>query len=145
MMKSLKKYAIFILCLFVLSACGKQKISLPKAKDLDYINVIEVQKKTKSEKEVIKVEKEEDVKNFIDSISSATKTKNESISDEPTNIDKYFKVSFYHKEAKNSPSIMYIYNSKDYTDKKYIYLEQPYSGIFKIKLEKLKNIKWLND
>lgn len=145
MMKSLKKYAIFILCLFVLSACGKQKISLPKAKDLDYINVIVVQKKTKSEKEVIKVEKEEDVKNFIDSISSATKTKKESISDEPTNVDKYLKVSFYHKDAKDSPSIMYVYKSKDYTDKKYIYLEQPYSGIFKIKLEKLKNINWLND
>ena len=134
-MKNFKKYSIFLLLLLLLSACGKQKISLPKSKDLDYINVTEVDKKTKSEKEVIKIEKGEDVKNFIDSVSSATKTKKESISDEPTNIDKYLKVSFYHKEAKNSPSIMYIYKSKDYTDKKYIYLEQPYSGIFKIKSE----------
>ncbi|WBB38821.1 DUF5301 domain-containing protein [Parvimonas micra] len=144
-MKNFKKYSIFLLLLLLLSACGKQKISLPKSKDLDYINVTEVDKKTKSEKEVIKIEKGEDVKNFIDSVSSATKTKKESISDEPTNIDKYLKVSFYHKEAKNSPSIMYIYKSKDYTDKKYIYLEQPYSGIFKIKSEKLKDINLLND
>ena len=144
-MKNFKKYSIFLLLLLLLSACGKQKISLPKSKDLDYINVTEVDKKTKSEQEVIKIEKGEDVKNFIDSVSSATKTKKESISDEPTNIDKYLKVSFYHKEAKNSPSIMYIYKSKDYTDKKYIYLEQPYSGIFKIKSEKLKDINLLND
>lgn len=144
-MKNFKKYSIFLLLLLLLSACGKQKISLPKSKDLDYINVTEVDKKTKSEKEVIKIEKGEDVKNFIDSVSSATKTKKESISDEPTNIDKYLKASFYHKEAKNSPSIMYIYKSKDYTDKKYIYLEQPYSGIFKIKSEKLKDINLLND
>ena len=40
---------------------------------------------------------------------------------------------------------MYIYKSKYYTDKKYIYLEQPYSGIFKIKSEKLKDINLLND
>ena len=144
-MKNFKKYSIFLLLLLLLSACGKQKISLPKSKYLDYINVTEVDKKTKSEREVIKIEKEEDVKIFIDSVSSATKIKKESISDEPTNIEKYLKVSFYHKEAKNSPSIMYIYKSKDYTDKKYIYLEQPYSGIFKIKSEKLKDINLLND
>lgn len=56
-MKNFKKYSIFLLLLLLLSACGKQKISLPKSKDLDYINVTEVDKKTKSEKEVIKIEK----------------------------------------------------------------------------------------
>lgn len=120
-MKNFKKYSIFLLLLLLLSACGKQKISLPKSKYLDYINVTEVDKKTKSEREVIKIEKEEDVKIFIDSVSSATKIKKESISDEPTNIEKYLKVSFYHKEAKNSPSIMYIYKSRDYTEEKYFY------------------------
>ncbi|EGV09926.1 conserved domain protein [Parvimonas sp. oral taxon 393 str. F0440] len=133
MMKSLKKYAIFMIFLLLLSSCGNQKISLPKSKDLEYIKVIEVDKKTKSEKEVIKIEKEEDVKIFIDSVSSATKIKKESISDEPTNIEKYLKVSFYHKEAKNSPSIMYIYKSRDYTEEKYFYFEQPYTGVFRIK------------
>ena len=63
----------------------------------------------------------------------------------PTNIEKYLKVSFYHKEAKNSPSIMYIYKSRDYTEEKYFYFEQPYTGVFKIKKDKLKNINWLND
>ncbi|WP_281703607.1 DUF5301 domain-containing protein [Parvimonas micra] len=144
-MKNFKKYSIFLLLLLLLSACGKQKISLPKSKYLDYINVTEVDKKTKSEREVIKIEKEEDVKIFIDSVSSATKIKKESISDEPTNIEKYLKVSFYHKEAKNIPSIMYIYKSRDYTEEKYFYFEQPYTGVFKIKKDKLKNINWLND
>lgn len=74
-MKNFKKYSIFLLLLLLLSACGKQKISLPKSKYLDYINVTEVDKKTKSEREVIKIEKEEDVKIFIDSVSSATKIK----------------------------------------------------------------------
>lgn len=144
-MKKFKKYSIFMIFLLLLSACGKQKISLPKSKDLDYIKVIEVDKKTKSEKEVIKIEKNDYIKNFIDTVSSATKTKKESISDEPTNIEKYLKVSFYHKEAKNSPSIMYIYKSRDYTEEKYFYFEQPYTGVFKIKKDKLKNINWLND
>ncbi|MFT4445067.1 DUF5301 domain-containing protein [Parvimonas sp. G1967] len=144
-MKNFKKYSIFMILVLFLSSCGKQKISLPKSKDLDYINVMEIDKKTKTEKDKIKIEKEKDVKDFIDSISSATKTKKESISDEPTNIEKYLKVSFYHKEAKNSPSIMYIYKSRDYTEEKYFYFEQPYTGVFKIKKDKLKNINWLND
>lgn len=144
-MKNFKKYSIFMLLLLLLSACGKQKISLPKSNDLDYINVIEVDKKMKTEKEKTKIEKEEDIKTFIDSVSSATKTKKESLSDEPTNVDKYLKVSFYHKDAKDSLSIMYVYKSKDYTEDKYFYLEQPYKGIFRIKKEKLKNINWLND
>ena len=144
-MKNFKKYSIFMLLLLLLSACGKQKISLPKSNDLDYINVIEVDKKMKTEKEKTKIEKEEDIKTFIDSVSSATKTKKESLSDEPTNVDKYLKVSFYHKDAKDSPSIMYVYKSKDYTEDKYFYLEQPYKGIFRIKKEKVKNINWLND
>ena len=44
-MKNFKKYSIFLLLLLLLSACGKQKISLPKSKDLDYINVTEVDNK----------------------------------------------------------------------------------------------------
>ena len=40
---------------------------------------------------------------------------------------------------------MYIYKSRDYTEEKYFYFEQPYTGVFKIKKDKLKNINWLND
>ncbi|MFT4451231.1 DUF5301 domain-containing protein [Parvimonas sp. G1425] len=144
-MKNFKKYSIFMIFLLLLSSCGNQKISLPKSKDLEYIKVIEVDKKTKNEKEVIKIEKDDDIKNFIDTVSSATKTKKESISDEPTNIDKYFKVSFYHKEAKNSPSIMYIYKFNDYSEDKYYYFEQPYTGVFRIKKDKVNKINWLNN
>ena len=89
--------------------------------------------------------KEEDINNFIDSVSSATKTKQSSISDEPTNVDKYFIISLNHKDSKNNNSKFYIYKSKKYSDDKYVYLEQPYRGIFRIKKEKLKDINWLND
>ena len=144
-MKKLKKYSIFILILIGLTACSKEKIELPKSKDLENIKVTEVIKEKKEERDIVNIDKEEDINNFIDSVSSATKTKQSSISDEPTNVDKYFIISLNHKDSKNNNSKFYIYKSKKYSDDKYVYLEQPYRGIFRIKKEKLKNINWLND
>lgn len=144
-MKKLKKYSIFILILIGLTACSKEKIELPKSKDLESIKVTEVIKEKKEERDIVNINKEEDINNFIDSVSSATKTKQSSISDTPTNVDKYFIISLNHKDSKNNDSKFYIYKSKKYSDDKYVYLEQPYTGIFRIKKEKLKNINWLND
>lgn len=144
-MKKLKKYSIFILILIGLTACSKEKIELPKSKDLESIKVTEVIKEKKEEQDIVNINKEEDINNFIDSVSSATKTKQSSISDEPTNVDKYFIISLNHKDSKNNNSKFYIYKSKKYSDDKYVYLEQPYRGIFRIKKEKLKDINWLND
>ena len=144
-MKKLKKYSIFILILIGLTACSKEKIELPKSKDLESIKVTEVIKEKKEEKDIVNIDKEEDINNFIDSVSSATKTKQSSISDTPTNVDKYFIISLNHKDSKNNNSKFYIYKSKKYSDDKYVYLEQPYRGIFRIKKEKLKDINWLND
>ena len=138
-MKKLKKYSIFILLLIGLTACSKKKI------DLENIKVTEVIKEKKEERDIVNIDKEEDINNFIDSVSSATKTKQSSISDEPTNVDKYFIISLNHKDSKNNNSKFYIYKSKKYSDDKYVYLEQPYRGIFRIKKEKLKDINWLND
>ena len=144
-MKKLKKYSIFILLLIGLTACSKKKIELQKSKDLENIKVTEVIKEKKEERDIVNIDKEEDINNFIDSVSSATKTKQSSISDEPTNVDKYFIISLNHKDSKNNNSKFYIYKSKKYSDDKYVYLEQPYRGIFRIKKEKLKDINWLND
>ena len=144
-MKKLKKYSIFILLLIGLTAWSKKKIELPKSKDLENIKVTEVIKEKKEERDIVNIDKEEDINNFIDSVSSATKTKQSSISDEPTNVDKYFIISLNHKDSKNNNSKFYIYKSKKYSDNKYVYLEQPYRGIFRIKKEKLKDINWLND
>lgn len=144
-MKKLKKYSIFILILIGLTACSKEKIELPKSKDLESIKVTEVIKEKKEERDIVNIDKEEDINNFIDSVSSATKTKQSSISDTPTNVDKYFIISLNHKDSKNNDSKFYIYKSKKYSDDKYVYLEQPYRGIFRIKKEKLKDINWLND
>lgn len=118
---------------------------MPKSKDLENIKVTEVIKEKKEERDIVNIDKEEDINNFIDSVSSATKTKQSSISDEPTNVDKYFIISLNHKDSKNNNSKFYIYKSKKYSDDKYVYLEQPYRGIFRIKKEKLKDINWLND
>ena len=126
-MKKLKKYSIFILLLIGLTACSKKKIELPKSKDLENIKVTEVIKEKKEERDIVNIDKEED------------------ISDEPTNVDKYFIISLNHKDSKNNNSKFYIYKSKKYSDDKYVYLEQPYRGIFRIKKEKLKDINWLND
>ena len=41
-MKKLKKYSIFILILIGLTACSKEKIELPKSKELESIKVTEV-------------------------------------------------------------------------------------------------------
>ena len=144
-MKKLKKYSIFILLLIGLTACSKKKIHLPESIDLENIKVTEVMKEKKEERDIVNIDKEEDINNFIDSVSSATKTKQSSISDEPTNVDKYFIISLNHKDSKNNNSKFYIYKSKKYSDDKYVYLEQPYRGIFRIKKEKLKDINWLND
>ena len=144
-MKKLKKYSIFFLLLIGLTACSKEKIELPKSKDLESIKVTEIIKEKKEEQDIVNINKEEDINNFIDSVSSATKTKQSSISDTPTNVDKYFIISLNHKDSKNKDSKFYIYKSKKYSDDKYVYLEQPYRGIFRIKKEKLKDINWLND
>ena len=123
-MKKLKKYSIFILILIGLTACSKEKIELPKSKDLESIKVTEVIKEKKEERDIVNIDKEEDINNFIDSVSSATKTKQSSISDTPTNVDKYFIISLNHKDSKNNDSKFYIYKSKKYSDDKYVYLEQ---------------------
>lgn len=141
-MKNFKKYLVLLFCLTLLSACGRDKIVLPKPADLDYIKVVRVTNKI-DEKEILKIENQEEIKNFVDEISGATKTKEQSIQDEPVNVDMYFKVEFYHKVSKDNPSKLYIYKTKKYTEKEYIYFEQPYRGIFKNNSNDLKFIKGL--
>ena len=111
-MKKLKKYSIFILLLIGLTACSKKKIELPKSKDLENIKVTEVLKEKKEERDIVNIDKEEDINNFIDSVSSATKTKQSSISDEPTNVDKYFIISLISCIFINSSFILYHENIK---------------------------------
>ena len=106
-MKKLKKYSIFILILIGLTACSKEKIELSKSKELESIKVTEVIKEKKEERDIVNIDKEEDINNFIDSVSSATKTKQSSISDTPTNVDKYFIISLNHKDSKNNDSKFY--------------------------------------
>lgn len=142
-MKILKKYFIFIIILFLFTSCRKVKIELPSSTDLSYIKVTKIENKI-DEKESFKIENKEEIENFLFSLSGATKTNKQSISDTPTNVDVYFKVDFEYKKSKNEKDVLYIYKSKKYLDNEYIYFEKPYIGIFKDKLKNLKNIKFLD-
>ena len=57
-MKNFKKYLVLLFCLTLLSACGRDKIVLPKPPDLDYIKVVRVTNKI-DEKEILKIENQE--------------------------------------------------------------------------------------
>lgn len=66
-MKNFKKYLVLLFCLTLLSACRRDKIVLPKPPDLDYIKVVRVTNKI-DEKEILKIENQEEIKNFVDEI-----------------------------------------------------------------------------
>ena len=57
-------------------------------------------------------------------------TNEESVNDQPTNVEEYITIKFHHKISEDNPSIVYLYDKKGN-----YYLEQPYSGIWKLKDE----------
>ena len=68
---------------------------------------------------------------IIADIEENTKdTGKESVNDQPININDYLIVKIHHKNAEGSPSIVYLYKDKNIS-----YVEQPYSGIWKLREE----------
>lgn len=57
-------------------------------------------------------------------------TGKESVNGQPTNINDYIIVKFHHKNEEGSLSIAYLYKDKNNS-----YVEQTYSGIWKLKEE----------
>ena len=109
----------------------RQKITLP---ELEKITEIEIIKNTSERGK--KVTGKEEISKIISELKdNSESTKKESVSDEPTNTEDYICIKFYHDNADDSPSIVYLYKDKDDS-----FIEQPYSGIWKLKNEIFDNI-----
>ena len=129
----MKKYigiAFVLITILSLTACGSnssnKKINLPKAEE---IKEIEITKNTSEDS--LKIENQDEISGTIEEIKDNTNdTGRESVNDQPTNIKDYIIVKFHHKNAEESPSLVYLYK-----DKNSRYVEQPYSGIWKLREE----------
>lgn len=131
----MKKHITIILaliCIFLLTSCGSNnKISLPKPKNIVEIEI--VQNNSDKSKKIIE---RDEISKIIGEIKENTKnTGQESITDQPANIDNYIVVKIHHKNAEGNPSVAYLYKDKGIS-----YIEQPYSGIWKLKEEIFDNI-----
>lgn len=79
----------------------------------------------------VKIENQDRISKLISEIKeNSNDTGKESINDQPTKTDEYIIIKFNHKNAEDSPSIAYLYKDKNIS-----YLEQPYSGIWKLSEE----------
>ena len=129
----MKKYigmALVLIAILTLTACGSngsnKKIILPKAEE---IKEIEIMKNTSEES--LKIENQDEIYGIIEDIEENTNdTGKESVNDQPTNINDYIIVKFHHKNEEGSSSITYLYKDKNNS-----YVEQPYSGIWKLREE----------
>ena len=105
----MKKYvgmALALICIVALTACGSdKKITLP---ELEKITEIEIIKNTSERGK--KVTGKEEISKIISELKdNSESTKKESVSDEPTNTEDYICIKFYHDNADDSPSIVYLY------------------------------------
>ena len=131
----MRKYVgmvLALICIVTLTACGSdKKITLP---ELEKITEIEIIKNTSERGK--KVTGKEEISKIISELKdNSESTKKESVSDEPTNTEDYICIKFYHDNEDDSPSIVYLYKDKDDS-----FIEQPYSGIWKLKNEIFDNI-----
>mgnify|MGYP002613270271 FL=1 len=126
----MKKYvgmALTLICIVALTSCGSdKKITLP---ELEKITEIEIIKNTSERGK--EVTGKEEISKIISELKDNSESINkESVGDEPTNAEDYICIKFYHDNADDSPSIVYLYKDKDDS-----FIEQPYSGIWKLKNE----------
>lgn len=131
----MKKYigiALALICILSLASCGNnKKITLPEPKNIAEIEIMN--NTSKSDK---KITEQDGISKMISEIKENTKnTSKKSVSDQPVNIDDYIIIKFHHVDAEESPSIAYLYNYKGI-----IYIEQPYSGIWRLKEQIFENI-----
>ena len=132
----MKKYlgiALVLITILSLTACGNsnKKINLPKAEEIKEIEIM----KNNSE-DSLKIYNQDEISSIISEIKDNTNdTGKESVNDQPTNINDYLILKFHHKNAEGSPSVAYLYKNKNSS-----YVEQPYSGIWKLKEETFNRI-----
>lgn len=127
MKKYMKKYigiTLALICILFLAACvSNKKIVLPEPE-----NIMEVEITEPSSSAVKKISDKEEISKLISEIKENTSAvAMESVNDQPTNVDSYITIKFYHKDAEGNPDVAYLYKEKGGS-----YVEQPYSGIWKL-------------
>ena len=131
----MKKYmgiALAFIFVFALTACGaKKEISLPEAKEITEIKIME-----NPSGNTVKITEQDEIAKIVNDIKDNTKdTGGNSYNEHPANIKNYLTVSFYYNNTEGNLEVVYLYENRNKT-----YAEQPYSGIWKIKKEVFKEI-----
>ena len=131
----MKKYmgiALAFIFVFALTACGaKKEISLPEAKEITEIEIME-----NPSGNTVKITEQDEIAKIVNDIKENTKdTGGKSYNDQPENINNFLAVSFYYNNTEGNPEVVYLYENRKKT-----YAEQPYSGIWKVKKEVFKEI-----
>lgn len=126
----MKKYlgiVLALICIVSLTACGSdKKINLPESENVTKIEI----RNNDSEHGKIVTDTEELSKIINELRDNSESTHKESVSDEPVNIEDYICIKFYQENAEENPSIVYLYKDRGSS-----FVEQPYSGIWKLKNE----------
>lgn len=118
-MKTKKFILISALLIFILTACSTKKI------DLSGIDI-------NSSSITLNGEKYDKSDKLIEVIKNKTKFVRESSNDTPTNISKYDKIII---SKKDNDIVLYLFE-----DKNEYYIEQPYTGVWKIEKEDYENL-----
>lgn len=131
-MKKYMKITLIIICLLALMACvNKKEIMLPEVENIAEVEIME----STSETSKIINTNEEISKLVSDIKDNSENTNKESANDQLTNVDSYIIIKFYHKDEGKNPSVAYLYKEKGNC-----YIEQPYTGIWKLKQGIFNNI-----
>lgn len=131
-MKKYMKITLIIICLLALMACvNKKEIMLPEVENIAEVEIME----STSETSKIINTNEEISKLVSDIKDNSENTNKESANDQPKNVDSYIIIKFYHKDEGKNPSVAYLYKEKGNC-----YIEQPYTGIWKLKQGIFNNI-----
>lgn len=121
----------------ILSACNggeKVELVLPEASELSNVEII-------ADKVAVNYQGEDEIEDLISALVQNSKSTNkDSVNDEPTNVEEYITIKFYHKIPKDNPIKIYLYDTRGKA-----YIERPYSGIWRLNSETyntiLKNIE----
>lgn len=130
----MKKYIgmlVALVCILGLTACGGDKqveLLLPNVENITEVDVMENGSNVSN-----KITSKEEIAKIITEINEHSKSTNkESLNDQPTNVDSYITMTFYHHNAENEQKegCIYLYQEKGNS-----YVEQPYAGIWKLEDE----------
>ena len=94
-MRKFFNMALGLILILALSSCSSNShVSLPKAEDIEKVELTHSDNKAN---ELISDQVE--ISNLIENLTeSSRKTYKGSVNDEPTNVDQYITINFYHKD-----------------------------------------------